>query len=211
MDFPAPSYTNVAFYNRLVSQRLSVSPEVKKCFYVNHLEGVHKPWHTSADASFFEEETSEVETMRGLFTILQEYFNQMKELDVYNDATIIVMADHSSGQDSLSPMFYLKQKNETHDCTEVNSAPVSYQDFQATILELIGHNNGDFGASFFDWKPGEERCRTVYIIFHDENAPLVKGSDWNRYLGYTYYKDAEELHTHMIEDGPDFIETALER
>jgi len=97
------------------------------------------------------EQSTENEVMRGLFTILQEYFGQLKELDQYDESTIIVMSDHSyyiNGR--LSPMFYIKRKGEVREHTDINSAPAAYRDFQATILELIGQKDDSFGTSIFD-------------------------------------------------------------
>ena len=75
------------------------------------------------------------------------------------------MSDHGAwGWDDIAPMFFLKRSGETHSSMCINSSPVSYQDFQATILELIGKHDGSLGTSIFDWKPGQERRRVLMQI-----------------------------------------------
>ncbi len=199
------TYANIDFYGRLMEEGLSVDSDVEKLISVSYLQGMHRPYDISAEADYLENVTRE-EALRGVFKILQEYFDQMKELGVYDNANIIVMADHSCElYDRKSPVFFLKRSGEIHEQTEVNSAPVDYNDFQATILDLIGENDGSFGKSFFDWKPGDERYRTVYIMVEDENYPPVDGALRNTYYGYTYNGDVNDLYKHEQEDGPDII------
>lgn len=95
-----------------------------------------------------------------------------------------------------------------HDRMETNSAPVDYDDFQATILEIIGQKDNSFGTSFFDWKKGDVRRRVVYARGNDDTAPKVSGSPWNRYYGFVYYRNAEELADRVRSNVPDIIEVA---
>lgn len=208
VEMRLPILENAAFNERLNSNGLSIDPDLEKLFYVQHLMGAHTPWHTTALATFAEEAT-ETETTRGIFTILQNYFDQMKTLGIYDSATIIVMADHCDNAkgyvETQSSMFYLKRANETHPSTEINHAPVDYQDFQATILELIGCNDGRFGTSFFDWHEGDVRQRILWLPVRIPDYPNIEGCSFNAYYGYVYYKDAEELRSHIEHDEPDFV------
>lgn len=203
------SDNNLEYYRTLTTERLSVDPELKKLFSFTHLFGAHPPRQHDAELNF-KENVSDAELMRGLFKLLQEYFDQMKALGVYDDATIIVMGDHGNQRaEGMSPPFFLKQPGEKHSQMEINSAPVRYQDFQATILELIGQNDGSFGTSFFDWNEGQKRSRTLYTLRYDSNWPPLSNGFWgsNVYYGYTYDTDNEELRAHII-NGPDTIERA---
>lgn len=210
VDTRTPIYRNAEFYQHLTDEGLSIDPKLEKLFYLEFLAGAHE-LQTSAQATFVEKSTME-ETVRGIFTILQSYFDQMKALGIYDDATIIVMSDHCySYAETQSCMFYLKRAGETHDSTQINHAPVSYQDFQATILELIGHNDGSFGTSFFDWHEGDERRRVLWHRLMLSNYPKIEGCNFNAWRGYVYYKDAEELRIHIDRDGPDFEMAATGR
>lgn len=209
IDMRVPSYGNVEFYEKLTGEKLTVEADTKKLFHIQYLEGLHSPWRTSAEGAFVEE-ASDAEALRGIFTILQNYFDQMKALGVYDNATIIILADHCVGKaeenyaGTQSSMLYLKCAGETHNVPQFNNAPVDYQDFQATILELIGKNDGSFGTSFFDWHEGDTRRRVIWQPIVDPNYPKVEGSWFNRYRGYVYYRDSEELRVHMAEDEPDY-------
>lgn len=208
VEMRLPVFENAVFYERLNDEGLSVDPDLEKLLYVQYLVGAHTPWHTTAQATFVEEAT-EVETMRGIFTILQNCFDQMKTLGIYDSATIIVMADHCDNAngyvETQSSMFYLKRANETHTSTKINHAPVDYDDFQATILELIGRNDGSFGTSFFDWHEGDMRQRILWLPVRIPDYPNIEGCSFNAYYGYVYYKDAEELRSHIEHDEPDFV------
>lgn len=204
----AASCGNVEFYQRLKSEKLSVNPDLKKLFSYTHLAGAHPPRVLDAQLNVVEQ-ASDADITRGLFMILDEYFEQMKALGIYDSATIIIMSDHGTGTpEGMAPMVYIKRPHETRKSVEVNSAPISYSDFQATILELIGKNDGSFGTSFYDWTEGQTRRRVVYKWAVDETRPKVETSTPNVHYGYVYYKDAEELRQHILTDGPDYIETA---
>lgn len=198
------TYTHWDYYQKLKEVKLSIDSQTKKQFVFQHFPGVHVPFRTT-DQATYTENGDLISTLRGVFRILQEYFNQMKQLGIYENSTIIVLSDH--GQESptlLAPIFYLKRPGETHKQTKINSAPISHQDFQATVLELIGCNDGNFGTSIFDWKPGQERRRILYIWGFDKDRPDVRGSTWNCYHGYVYYRDFEELCERRQGD-PDLI------
>lgn len=207
-DVQMPITDNAKYYKHLQEEPLSVNPEKKKLFVINYLNGLHAPYTLSADGSYTESATSD-EVMQGLFTILEEYFSQLKNLGLYNSSTIIIMGDHGDGSPKgLSPAFFMKQSEDKRDHMAINSAPVDYNDFQATILKLIGEDDGSFGPSFFDWNEGDERRRIVYSRVDSEDGPYINGSFWNLYYGYVYYHDAEELAKHVINDGPDTVEYA---
>ncbi len=206
-----PPWANSEFYQRLVNEGLSVDKKVDKLVSITHIEGIHEPWHTSAQAEWVEQSTANDAT-RGMFTILQEYFDQLKALGQYDKSTIIVMSDHSRYLNGrMSPMFYIKRQGEIREHTEINSAPAAYQDIQATILELVGHKDDSFGTSIFDWQAGQKRRRILYQGVIDDNYPKVKGLNWNRYHCYIYTGDLDELTYHYEVTGPDYELTAPAR
>ena len=195
---------NGEFYQCLAEERLSINSNMKNAFIVQHLFGAHAPYTIDAEARTVEEST-QLETGRGLLTIVSEYFQQLKDLGVYDNATIIVMADHGAwhGNDT-QPVFFIKEKKETHDEMAANSAPVSWDDFQATILSIIGKDYSGYGTSIYDWKEGDERKRTVFMVGQNEEYPPVAGSISNVYYEYNYLTDGVELKR-KVEAGPDNV------
>lgn len=114
------------------------------------------------------------------------YLGELKKAGKYDNSTIIITSDHGmmwsfEGSDP-QPIFFIKKAGENNDVYRVSKAPISEADFQGTIMELIGVDTEEFGPSIFDWKENENRERTLYL-FDSEN----------KYLGYTYYTDREEL------------------
>lgn len=195
---------NAMFYQMLTEQSLSVKTDEENALIIQHLFGTHKPYTLDEHAAYVE--AAEVnQTARGLFVIINEYLEQLKTLDKYDDATIIITADHGSwyGLDA-QPIFFIKQKHEKHGEMQINSAPISLDDFQPTVLDVLGQNTEDFGTSIFDWEPGDRRERSVYMRMNDENYPEVQGSSFNVYYGYTYSTDKKELDEKMTQ-GPDVI------
>lgn len=191
----APITDNMEYYQTLCSKGLSVDESMKNSFMVTHLFGMHAPRQFDQDVNPVDEVPPAADSMRGLFVILEEYFRQLKELDKYDDSTIIVMADHASwtNRTDIQPIFFLKLPGQVQDKMSVNSAPISWDDFQATILSLAGCNNGDFGTDIFDWSPGDTRERTVYVPLYGEEHG--NGLNWGK---WTYTTNGDELRAHTV-------------
>lgn len=197
-------HDNTQFYDKLIEEKLSINSEYKNALIVQHLFGTHLPYTTDQDAQFIEEATID-ETVQGLITICKEYILQLKDLGVYNEATIIITADHGSWwENDPQPILFVKRSGETHEQMEVDTAPVSADDFQATILSVIGEDYNEFGTSIFDWNEGEIRNRTVYMIEKNEDYPEVAGLLFNIYLEYNYLTNKNEL-VEKVNVGPDRI------
>ena len=195
---------NGEFYKILTEEKLSISEDMENAFIIQHLFGAHAPYTIDANAQVVKEATR-LETGKGLLTIVSEYLQQLKNLEVYNSATIIVMADHGAwhGGDT-QPIFFIKEKDERHDKMLLNSAPISWDDFQATILKIIGRDYSEYGTSIYDWKEGDQRERSVYMIQNDDAYPVVEGSTFNVYYKYMYLTDKEELDQ-KVKNGPDEV------
>ncbi len=208
IDVPLCAAQNFDFYKRLKEEKLSIDLEQKKLFIYEHLMGAHPVYATDVNVNYVPAGTTETETIRGCFTLLEEYFTQLKELGLYDGAAIIVMSDHGNLiTDDLAPIFYLKKPGETHEQSPISTAPIEHGDFQATVMELIGRNDGSFGTSVFDWGPNDERRRVLWVQMLDETAPPVQGNTVNVAKQYIYYRDTEELMEHYFNDAPDSIET----
>lgn len=87
---------------------------------------------------------------------------------------------------------------------QVNTAPISLDDFQATILDIIGKDYAQYGTSIYDWTEGSKRDRTVYMRMTDDDYPAVEGSFFNVYYQYSYSTDKEELNQ-KVEEGPEAV------
>ena len=202
-----PTHDNAAFYSKLMEHRLSVDENMDKAFVIQHLFGVHAPYTTGSHGEAVKEATA-AETAQGLLYMIRAYIDQMKALGIYDDATVIVTADHGSwGNGDTQPIFMIKMPNQTHEVMPVNGAPISLDDFQATIMSVVGYEDDMFGTSIFDWKEGDLRERTVYMRRTVDSMPKVPGSAFNAYFGYTYTTDKHELNA-KVDKGPEIILSA---
>lgn len=206
-DDEVPATDNADFLSALRENGLLVDKSAKNAFIVEHLFGTHAPYTTSADGQKVEESTCQ-DVGCAMFLMIREYLENLKELGRYDDATIIIMGDHGRwfGSDP-QPVFMVKEQGETHEEMWYNAAPISYMDFQATIMKMIGSDTDLFQTSIYDWHEADTRERTVYMRANCDDMPAVKGSSFNAYYGYTYYTDKTEL-LDIINNGPTVIKPA---
>lgn len=195
---------NGIYYQKLKEQGLTIDKSAKNALIIQHLFGIHQPYTLDENADIVEEAALE-DTIRGLMVILDEYLQQLSALGMYDNATIIITADHGAwhGGDT-QPIFFIKGNSETHEEMQVNTAPISLDDFQATILDIIGKDYSQYGTSIYDWAEGSTRDRTVYMRIINDDYPAVEGSSFNVYYQYSYSTDKEELNQ-KVERGPEAV------
>lgn len=139
--------------------------------------------------------------------IMNRYISQLKELGLYDDAAIIITADHGEhDKPGNTPIFFMKAPGETHDSFVYNNAPIYHTDYLATCLKLTGlWQEGDeelFGRAVMDIPEDEQRTRLVFARYwygHD-NPDYAKDA-----FGYYYTGDRYELERREKYDDPDII------
>ena len=186
---------NYDFYEKLVSEGLKVDND-NKIIAVEHLEGPHA-YSTSIDCKEKDDATLE-ETCRGCFTLVEEYLNQLKELGVYDEATIIITSDHGSLEEPQT-IFYIKESGETHDNMQVNHAPIQHCDIIPTMVKAIGGDASEFGTPVDEYNENETKLRACWEHVDDPNYPYIKNAFEDRegannvYHIYTYEGDFSAL------------------
>lgn len=185
-------YNNDEFYDNL---NLELA-DYDKAVIVHHTIGCHAPYDN-------------VDTARYCLMYVGEYIKQMQALGVYDDATIMVTADHGAHDDdplvgrfASTPLLLIKRAGESHEEMLLNGAPVYHQDFMPSILKAANqYEAGDeelFGRSFFDYSQGDIRERTWYDRVLDSNYTMqIK---YNTYYGYTYTGDEDDLKESVLND-----------
>lgn len=170
---------DLPFYNSLMQQGLTVNEESSPAFRFYHMRGPHAPFYLSEDIKY--EPTGREATVssqgRGSLKIVYEYLNQMKELGIYDDATIIITADHGQGYISDSdktsgkpdrtsrPIFIIKRPNEQGEAMRISNAPVSQAELIPTILDAVGTDGSDYGRTFEDISENEQRERMYVDVY----------------------------------------------
>ena len=105
-EFEAPcAFQNYEYYTQLKNKKLNISESIDKQLSITHILGVHGPRQSNEWAEYVENSSYE-ETTKGLVYIIDEYLNQLKELGKYDDATIIITADHSDDLSHPQPIYF---------------------------------------------------------------------------------------------------------
>jgi len=163
------------FYERLVSEGLELVDEPGHFIYY-HFNGPHSPWTLDAHEQYVEEGTSPTEQAKGSFFMLNEYFQQMRELGIYKDATIIIMGDHpaATGKTHLDyPMLVgllVKPAGSDGVPVQINNAPIELYDLAPTCIEAAGGDTSQWGKTFFEYALDEYRERNYYRRIYTEGG-----------------------------------------
>ena len=153
---------DVAFYGSLVSQGLSTSA-YKDSLHIYHLEGSHPPYTMDENIARVGQSTM-MEQTRGAMKIVYEFLRQMKGLGLYEDATIIIMADHGAASharltEPIHGALFVKPPGAAGAPLAVSHAPVCPYQLPGTVMEgLFGDAEG-FGPGYFDIAEDAEATR----------------------------------------------------
>ena len=127
------------FYKELRKKGLKASVE-KPAFRFIHLRGVHPPIQLDENLKKVSaSKTSESRQTLGLLKLFGTYFDQLKELGLYDSATIIIMADHGSYKHSSvgqSPLFMVKFAGASHPF-EVSETPLSFSSMPEILISAL--------------------------------------------------------------------------
>lgn len=144
------------FYNTLLSQGLeySVSPDEKRFTFI-HLKGSHTPFTFDRNMQkVSSDQSSELLQARAAYTMTFEYLDQLKEMGLYEDATIIVTADHGNEFIVFDPpptvSLYVKPAGSSETPMTYNNAPVTFDNFRATVMQASGADYSNYGPTYFE-------------------------------------------------------------
>lgn len=167
------------FYDDLSSNGIKIRSTKKYdgAFRFYHLNSIHPPISTDM-----------VSQGRWSFEFIYEYLEQLKQLGLYEGATIIITADHGQNyfderlleydlhEKASSPILFVKKANrKNEDGLQISMAPVSHMEMAASIMEAVCGDTLGYGETFEDINEDSERPR--YFIY--------------RYYGYRPYTKYE--------------------
>jgi len=147
------------------------------CFAWYHLDGAHFPFNVDYDGTalgYDLEETTEnrVRQLHGYLVAVTDFLRQMKALGIYDDATIILSADHG-WYECFQAAFLIKLPGQRFHEMKIRHAPVSQQELMPTILSCLGADYSAIGTTVFDWKEDAVRTRETWIWRYLEDYPAV--------------------------------------
>ncbi len=155
------------FYKDLTECRLALQDD-KNAFRIYHLFGAHPPYTLNAQSIKSSEETSLEEQQLGIMNLLQSYFAQMKQLGIYDNSNIIILADHGDLNYAQNPLLLIKKGLETKTFS-INDVPVSYDNLHATLLSFIGKDDLS-DKNIFQLTYEDNKERLFYINERDYKA-----------------------------------------
>lgn len=183
---------DLPFYNRLVEEGLEISDEYQNAFRFYHMRGAHHPYYLSDELQYDKvgRDVSVYSQIKGCLKIVYEYMEQLKELGKYDEATIVITADHGqqielieeqNRPDKVSmPIILVKEANMKGDALQIKSIPVSHEELIPTILEAMKIDRAEYGKTYSE-AVDEEKERVYMDIYKDY---IIK---------YTIDGDAKEL------------------
>lgn len=175
-----------------------VVDESSNRFIFQGLQGLHQPYTMNQYAEQVYSPT-ECEQACGYFLEITRFLDELKRLNLYDQATVIITADHGRYKNGGGApydtkewpcLMMIKQPYETHDQMVLNAAPVAQSDFMGTVMACIDPTSEAAANSVFAWQEGDQRERKISIRERDPNKP----DDGTRKALYEYtFKNLDEI------------------
>lgn len=191
----APINDDLAFYDSLLSDKVSVNENYSSAFRFYHMFGSH-PGATINENAEYMMWVSLSQALRGDLKIIEEYLEQLKSIGAYDDSTIIITADHGEykGRFDKPQTCLLMVKEAGADTTkpiQISQAQVSHENIFPTIIKAIGNDHTKYGKALDEVSETETVKRYIYNTEVDDETRyetvmkeyLIEGdaSDMNNY------------------------------
>lgn len=160
------SFNDPLFYERLKNIGISLKSE-KNMFVFYHLVGSHRgsPATRINEFAIIDLEATEHQQTAGALWIVNEYMNQMRELGIYDSSNIVILADHGTGLSSGTG-FMIKRAGARQDAMLISDAPISHEDFWATLVDIMNLETRNFGQSVFNVMEDIRVRETIHWIWY---------------------------------------------
>lgn len=174
---------DIPFYESLINEGLCINNEESEyagAFRFYHLCGAHAPYIMSEDCR--PADSDMIAQSTGSMRIVYEYIRQLKELGLYDSATIIITADHGQNymngerlasaerlglERTSNPILFVKKANQSNeDGMAVSSAPVSHSEMAASIMEAVCGDAHGYGLTFEEIPEDMDRERIMILRRH---------------------------------------------
>ena len=171
---------DAAFWRNLKEQKLSVKEGSKGSFIFYHMQGSHDPYVMDVDGSTPEGGTggeTRWEPYRqtaGNMNMILDYISYLKEMNLYEDTTIIITADHgfTGTMEELDHQrvitLMVKPKGQSTGAPiQYNSAPLDMSNIRATVLKALGIDHSSYGAAADEVAEDADVTRYFYMSGSD--------------------------------------------
>ncbi len=140
-----------------------------KNFKLYHFYGPHAPYTMKADGTKSDKPTTVKDQTMGSFRNLFAAFEQMKKLGIYENATIIITADHGAAINDSKPVskptrigLFFKPSGSAGTPLKTSSAQVSTDQIPATLLKAAGADYTAYGKALDEIGENEQITRVYY-------------------------------------------------
>ncbi|MDR1189765.1 MAG: hypothetical protein LBK95_20315, partial [Bifidobacteriaceae bacterium] len=167
------SNDNYGFYTRLKASGLSLDGPQPRFSYF-HLDGAHYPALIDADIRPVPADSVSLgEQAKGSFRIVFDYLDELRRLGRYEDATIVITADHGqfAGMGERPPLPGPRLTSLFVKPAGVEGAPLAHSDVptdmanvRSTLLADAGVDDPDGFPTVFEVAPDSDRPRDFYYI-----------------------------------------------
>lgn len=167
-DEVAPVNDDLEFYNSINDKRLSINKTYSSAFRLYHMFGPHPGAKINENAEYVAQ-ASVSQALRGNMKIIKTYIQQLKDLGIYDNTTIIITADHGNFTgDVRNPqncILMVKEANaDLSHPIKISQAQVSQEDYFATVIKALGGDYSMFGKPYDEVLESEVRTRNLYNI-----------------------------------------------
>ena len=188
---------DIKFYSVFEENGFRTGSTVKKAVQVYHLSGAHSPFKMDEQGKRNKDATRETQ-VAGSFAGISKMLQDLKEKGVYDDATIIITADHGDKKAGEYSMFLLKRAG-SNEAYSTSSAPVSHFDLPVYLASLAGKElSNEYGKSYDDVGENEERERHMFYntsgnskLRVDEYVTKGAAGDYDSWKVAKKYEDTE--------------------
>ncbi len=190
--------SDAELYDEFTETGLSTQSQ-EGTFTFMHLRGCHSPFTLDEDCNIkIGDNYNSLAQTTGVFKFLTEYLQELKDKDLYEDATIIITGDHGmlssdreDYKDANLTALLVKESGKAGTPLATSHAQVSQDNLHATIVKSANiETNTDYGRAYSEIAPGEPIVRTHYFQTYtgnerkDENITYTitgAGSDFNNW------------------------------
>lgn len=131
-----------AFYNEMQTQKVRCTIE-EDVFRFYHLQGAHAPYNLNQNCENIDSaQGNERDQAMGALKIVSEYIQQLKDLGIYENTDVFIMADHGSRHLEQNPLFMVKQSGISQPFCQ-SEIPLSYQDIPKMFAQTMKREKVD--------------------------------------------------------------------
>ena len=160
-------------YQMFRESGLSTQKE-KNTFTFRHLNGCHSPYTMDENGNAIDSNNyahAAIPATMGCFRLIYDYIDSLKQLGLYENATIIITGDHARAMDDTVDVedarvtaLFVKEKGSYDTPLGFSSAPVCQENLRAEIIKSAGiKTENQYGVAFSDIEETSERVRKYYF------------------------------------------------